>query len=401
MKAFKILLLLLAWCSVMDGYSQVEALHHNQLILPDKIGDKLLLKGDFHMHTAYSDGHVMPDYRAFEAINDGMNLIALTEHIDFELYPDELHNDYNKPYEMAKAYAQQAGYSSPKDSLIVVLGAEISPRVSPFHCNAVFLKDANAIPAEYMSETKKKFIMKQGELTGLIYKAFYEAKKQGAFIFYNHPGYKYWDYNKYGVDLFTDIHEDLLEKGLINGIEIVNSGKYFVEAHRIAIEKGLTVFANSDAHWGTLRTMGTTARCATLVLADNKSDDAIKQALFDKQTAAYWDNHLAGSKEILTKIFRAGIEIKSEKGKAADAELVVVTIVNNTSIPFVIGEIDLKYDLLFQPKNSVVLAANSETVLKIKTLLDKHEKIDIGLTILNALVAPGQPLKTNISVEGF
>ncbi len=40
------------------------------------------LKGDFHIHTLFSDGHVMPKDRVAEAVENGLDVIALTQHIE-------------------------------------------------------------------------------------------------------------------------------------------------------------------------------------------------------------------------------------------------------------------------------------------------------------------------------
>jgi len=40
------------------------------------------------MHTVFSDGHVWPSFRVNEAIRDGLDVISLTEHIDYEGFPE-------------------------------------------------------------------------------------------------------------------------------------------------------------------------------------------------------------------------------------------------------------------------------------------------------------------------
>ena len=121
--------------------------------IPDIPGYKTL-KCDFHLHTVFSDGSVWPNLRVNEAIRDGLDVIAMTDHIDYEGFPELIARDYNKPYEIALQAVKDKG-------LIVINGGEISPRVSPYHNNAIFLKDVNKLPIDYMQETKKKFIMKQ------------------------------------------------------------------------------------------------------------------------------------------------------------------------------------------------------------------------------------------------
>ncbi len=143
------------------------------------------LQCDFHMHTVFSDGHVWPSFRIYEAERDGLDAVSLTEHIDFEGYPDEIKKDKNKSYEIAKG--------SVKKNLMVIQGAEISPRIPPYHNNVLFLKDVNKLSSEYMKTTGKKFVMKDSITQDELMAPFLEAQRQGAFVFYNHPGYGWWD----------------------------------------------------------------------------------------------------------------------------------------------------------------------------------------------------------------
>ncbi|MBQ2424816.1 MAG: histidinol-phosphatase, partial [Alistipes sp.] len=39
-------------------------------------------KGDFHIHTSYSDGQVNPNGRVIEAWRDGLDVIAITDHYE-------------------------------------------------------------------------------------------------------------------------------------------------------------------------------------------------------------------------------------------------------------------------------------------------------------------------------
>ena len=49
--------------------------------IPDILGYKTL-KCDFHMHTVFSDGIVWPTFRVDEAWEEGLDAIAITDHIE-------------------------------------------------------------------------------------------------------------------------------------------------------------------------------------------------------------------------------------------------------------------------------------------------------------------------------
>ena len=52
-----------------------------EIILPQVKGYNVY-KGDFHIHTTYSDGGVNPDNRVTEAWYDGLDIIAITDHYE-------------------------------------------------------------------------------------------------------------------------------------------------------------------------------------------------------------------------------------------------------------------------------------------------------------------------------
>mgnify|MGYP003592633073 FL=1 len=135
-----------------------------QLInIPDIRGYQTL-KCDFHIHTVFSDGLEWPSMRVNEAWNDGLDAIAITDHIEYRPNKDIVVSDFNKSYEIAKKAGDGIG-------MIVVQGTEIT-RKKPFgHMNALFITDANKIDVP-------------NELDAVD-----QAVKQGAFILWNHPGW--------------------------------------------------------------------------------------------------------------------------------------------------------------------------------------------------------------------
>src|SRR5690606_19791831 len=107
------------------------------------------------------------------------------------------------------------------------------------------------------------------------------AQKQGAFVLYNHPSYTWWVPSD-DRELFTKFHQELLEKGILGGVEVVNGGRYNIIAHRMAEKYNLTMFGNSDAHWGIDAHSG---RPLTLVFAREKTPEAVREAIVNRRTA--------------------------------------------------------------------------------------------------------------------
>ena len=64
---------------VKVGKERIKARH--EICLP-QIDDYQLLKCDFHIHTIFSDGIVWPSLRVQEAWEEGLDAIAITDHIE-------------------------------------------------------------------------------------------------------------------------------------------------------------------------------------------------------------------------------------------------------------------------------------------------------------------------------
>lgn len=74
-------------------------LRKTSLHFPDA-GSYKVLKGDFHMHTVFSDGVVWPVTRVEEAYNEDLDVIALSEHIEYRPHTKDITTtDHNRSYE--------------------------------------------------------------------------------------------------------------------------------------------------------------------------------------------------------------------------------------------------------------------------------------------------------------
>lgn len=357
-------------------------------MIPDIPGYKTL-KCDFHMHTVFSDGEVWPTLRVKEAIRDGLDVIALTDHIDFLKYPENIKKDYNQPYEIAKAQGKN-------NDLLIINGGEISPRVRPYHNNAIFLKDANKIPTPYMKSTQEKFEMNEVIKKEDLMAPFLEAQKQGAFVFYNHPSFKLWD--KKDTVVFTDFHRELMEKGILKGVEIVNGKNYLINAHQIAEKYNLTLLGNSDAHSEVSYAYRDSHRPMTLVFAKEKTEEAIKEALIARRTAVYTENYLIARFPEAEALFKASLKITSEEKDQRGEPLRIVTIKNNSSITYRI-RVHADYNIERSLLGHMVLEPQSITKLTIKELWDHPEEIELRVEVYNIAISPDKHLETKILIK--
>ena len=108
-----------------------------RIFIPDIPGFKTL-KGDFHLHTAFSDGSVWPLARIDEAVEEGLDAIAITDHIDYQFFLKLIPRDHNRSYQITRSYAL-------KKNIILVKGVEINDSLPPGHFNALFITDGQTL----------------------------------------------------------------------------------------------------------------------------------------------------------------------------------------------------------------------------------------------------------------
>ncbi len=354
--------------------------------IPDILGYKTL-KCDFHMHTVFSDGQVWPTVRIDEAWRDGLDAISITEHIEYrpnlKYFSNEkvIVSDHNIPYEIALENAK-------KKDVLIIKGAEITRAMPPGHCNALFLTDINLLDTQWEDDgTGKQGWMGSGLLINNWQEAFYEAKEQGAFIFWNHPG---WKTQQPDTTLWWQEHTWLFENNLMDGIEVVNGNSYYPEAHQWAINKNLTMIAGSDAHGP----IGGKKRPITLVFATERSVSSVKEALFDQRSAILSENKIIGDRKFLDAIFFGSITIESFIETSEGYQIVIQ---NSADISFELSKVDGNNENISIPDKIFIHARKSTTVEIAVAQPLSNSKIDLKFNVDNLFVGPNKGLPVTIS----
>lgn len=320
------------------------------------------LKTDLHIHTVFSDGYVWPNIRVQEALRENLDAISLTEHLEYQPHQEDIpHPDRNRSYHLAMAEAKE-------HELLIVHGSEITRAAPMGHNNAVFITDANPLVTDKAEE------------------AFAEAKKQNAFVFWNHPAWH--AQSPKGDPIFSDFQKERIKKGELHGIEVINSVDYSEEALALALDQNLTIMGASDIHglidWD--YTDKGNDRPITLVFAKEKSVEKLQEALFQGNTVAVYNSLLVGKPEFLNPLLHASIKINA------------ATYLNKTQIIEVELENISSSDLLFENQSeytfynsSPVFEVKAQTTYKllVKTL-KVMEKFDLKLKALGAFTAPKQ-----------
>ena len=252
------------------------------LNIPD-IPGYVTMKCDFHIHTVFSDGNVWPTVRINEAYRDGLDAIAITDHIEYQPKKSYIPVSHNAAWEIAKGAAAES-------NIILVHGAEITRKMPPGHLNALFIEDAAPLDtADFMAAVEA-------------------AVSQGAFIEYNHPGWKAQE--KDGIPKLYPIHKELIAKGWLHGIEYFNEYDHYPLVMDMCRENGLAVMGNSDIHGiisEAYSAPNQTRRPITLVFAKERSREALRDAMFAGRTAVWYGDFLAGFEEYTAPLFRAAV----------------------------------------------------------------------------------------------
>ncbi|MBE6174694.1 MAG: histidinol-phosphatase [Rikenellaceae bacterium] len=308
-----------------------------EIIIPQVNGYNCY-KADLHVHTIYSDGEVTPEERVREAWHDGLDILAITDHIETRRQERSMlkflknYSPDNKGFEPINTRCSRGvpadergiiadlnfSYNLAKSQvklypdLFLIRGTEISREpVKIGHYCALFTKDNNTI-------------YDRDDLQALR-----NAHAQGALITHNHPG---WE--RTSVDI-TEFEQKAYDEGLIDGIEVVNGNAFYPKIVRRAIERKFYMVSATDTHKPTSEQFSSLGifRNMTLIFAKEKSEKGIREALKARRTLCYSAGYVIGEERLLSDLFHASVKAEKvhenkEKGK------VTFSLRNNSSIEY-------------------------------------------------------------------
>ena len=352
----------------------------------------LTLSVDLHTHSVFSDGHVWPKIRVAEAQRDGLDALAITEHLEYQPHRADIpHPDRNRAYEDAKAAAQNS-------ELIVIRGSEITRNAPAGHINAVFLNDANKllkvdnVPAD-PGDVGAYYAAASEWPAQLVIEA---ANAQQGFLFWNHP---WWTRQQPdGITRINDFHANNAKNGFLHGIEIANGGTYSEEAFQVALDHDLALIGVSDVHdlidWDYEPHNGG-HRPVTLVFAEEKSTEGIKQALFANRTVVWFQNLLIGRQEELMPLLEASLNI-SNLNYRPQTSIAEVSLTNLSDADFELRYVG-DYTFVYSADRIRIPAHESITIL-VKPG-DTLDSVTLKFVVENALFAPGEHPSITLGVS--
>ncbi len=322
------------------SYKFTERLYNNppqrvDFVLPQVDGLNCYT-ADLHAHTIYSDGELTPEERVKEAWCDGLDILAITDHIESRRQERNLlkflkgYSPDKKGFEPINVrvsrgkHADERGIVSDLNfstelaretvknypELTIIKGVEISREpVHKGHFCALFTTDNNAI---YSRDDEQ---------------AIRNARAQGALITHNHPG---WERT---TCEFSEFQKKIYDAGLVDGVEITNGSSFYPDIVRRCVERKLYMVSATDIHAATSNVYGkhNFYRDMTLIFAKDKSEKSIKKALLSQRTLGYCGGNIIGEESLLAKFFQASVTAKyiatSKKG-------VQIALTNHTSFDY-------------------------------------------------------------------
>lgn len=357
MKTLRLLLSVFATISALTAVSAQSSMAPTPYI-PDAKNYKAI-KYEPHIHTVFSDGKVWPTVRIDEAVSDCIDAISVTDHIEYRPFLNDLtEKSHNHTWNVVKEYGEKRG-------LIMIQGSEITRQLPPGHFNVLFINDSDVFE-KYSQEYKVEKAKKEGHKDN-IKETLAEARKQKAFIMWNHPSWPR------GYSELFPIHEQMIKEGLIDAIEVVNGRKYSPEGFDWALKYGLAILGSTDAHQPMtteLVRLGQSHRSFTIVLAKEKTANSIRESLDSRRSIAVMNNSIYGSKENLDILFETFITSEY------DTKTSLLTLKNNTGFTFYLEMTaqDVKID------TKTTLSPMTKSVLAISPT-KKNTTIQKGTTI--------------------
>jgi hypothetical protein len=321
---------------------------------PD-IGGYQTLVCDFHTHTVFSDGEVWPTVRVHEAKREHIDVIAITDHIEYLPHRNDLPKNLNRSYDIAKAVGDKKG-------ILVIKGAEITRDTPPGHYNALFINDVNPLDdPNFLTQIKN-------------------ANEQNAFVFWNHHTWK-----GEGKGMWSDIQTTMHENHWLHGMEVANGKEYYPLAHKWCLDKDLTMLGNSDIHAPSIdhKYAPDKHRSLTLVFSKERTKESVRKALDAGRTAVWYKNTLVGKEQYLRPLFKQIIKVSDVKKENGN---ITCTLSNSALI-----DLNMERKGIHGPEKLTVPARSSVSVTA------KGAKLNYS--IKNFLTKPKQSLLVEIILK--
>lgn len=327
-----------------------------------KVGEFHVLKADLHMHTVFSDGQVWPTVRVTEAWREDLDVISITDHDDYRPYEKDVSADLARPYEIARPMAEALG-------ILIVPGVEITK--GDIHFNALFIQDHNAFRGKELQD------------------ALAEAKRQGAFSFWNHPGWR-------GKAQWWPPIATAFSDKLFQGIELVNGSSYYEEAHPWIGQHNLVILGTSDIHAPSL---SAGQRSLSLLLVKERTLAGVREALDAGRTVAWQQKRLIGNEKVLADLVQAYVQPAAQVRVLKGSRTAALALRNDSALHFELKPLDPPAWMQVSP---ITLPPQSTALLTMRLTADApaaRQRVTLRFEVSNTLAGPAQPLTFPVQFE--
>lgn len=336
----------------------------NIIMIPNTDGYQTL-KCDFHTHTVFSDGHVWPNVRVQEAWQEGLDVLAITDHVEYHPHSEDVVVDHNRAYELAKGMAEQ-------NNIVFIKGTEITRQTPPGHFNALFIGDASEYIEDSDNAKDKEAVMK--------------AAQQNAFIFWNHPG---WKVNQIeGSYEWIDFVDELYDENIVRGIEVFNGFGFHKKALDWCVDNDLTVMGTSDIHnliEHDYDLGGCVHRSMTLVFAKERNAESVREALEAGRTVAWASKYIAGKEKNVRNLFNACVQTGSKYYSRSDRNYYEIKNISDLYFEMELKSGDGTGSIVLYPRSSQIITAPADEksleyeVVNAFIRSDEHLVVEISL----------------------
>lgn len=309
----------------------------NIIQIPEVNGYQVL-KCDFHMHTVFSDGHVWPTIRVQEAWQEGLDVIAVTDHIEYTPHSNDVKVDHNRSHELVENAAAE-------NNIVLIKGTEITRNTPPGHFNAIFTSDHSGF-------------IEDRKTNEMDLEAIMMADRQNAFIFWNHPG---WQVNRIeGSYEWLDFVDQLARDNVLHGIEVINGFGIHKKALDWCVDNDLTVLGSTDIHNLVAHDYnlgGYINRTMTLVFAEGRDENSVREALEAGRTVAWASKYIAGKEANVRSLFNACVEIGPEFHSNNNSSFYEIKNISDLYFELELRSGDATSAITLYPQSSQVITA--------------------------------------------
>ena len=189
----------------------------------------------------------------------------------------------------------------------------------------------------------------------------------------------------------------------MHGMEIINGSSYYPLAYQWCLEKGITIFGNSDVHNPTgldYFSGGEESRSLTLVFAREKNNESVREALLAGRTAVWRGNELYGQPAFLKSIFDQSVRVISQPVNLKGKRFSYIQVINESDILLTLKMGEGLKGFGYAPE--MILYPGRISFMRLQNLSEGKEgksEISIPYSVTNFFTGPDEHLSVTLDMQ--